>query len=142
MTTITTNTAPDGATTLPTHRPWCSGCRSPEHLMLESISPVRPPATDIVDVAYTCVECDSFYAHPVSVVDAARILDRRAAADSVLQFGGDYMHCGQTMTTTGTTQRRLHTPLRTDGPAEDLLEVYLRTQVLHCLCGFQMEIPT
>jgi hypothetical protein len=45
------------------------------------------------------------------------------------------------MRKTGSELRRLSAPAFTDGPPEDALDVYLTTQVLHCPCGFQMEVP-
>ncbi|WP_306635802.1 MULTISPECIES: hypothetical protein [Micrococcaceae] len=45
------------------------------------------------------------------------------------------------MRKTGSELRRLSMPAFTDGPFEDALDVYLTTQVLHCQCGFQMELP-
>jgi hypothetical protein len=45
------------------------------------------------------------------------------------------------MQKTGSELRRLSAPAFTDRPFEDALDVYLTTQVLHCPCGFQMEVP-
>ncbi|MGX1159500.1 hypothetical protein RKD54_000409 [Pseudarthrobacter sp. SLBN-100] len=65
----------------------------------------------------------------------------RNRIESVLAFGGQFMHCGQPMRKTGSELRRLSMPAFTDRPLEDALDVYLTTQVLHCPCGFQMELP-
>jgi hypothetical protein len=59
----------------------------------------------------------------------------------VLTFGGHYIHCGQPMQKTGSDIRRLSAPRFTDRTMDDALDVYLTTQVLHCPCGFQMELP-
>jgi hypothetical protein len=72
---------------------------------------------------------------------AARILNRSATIPGVLQFGGEYIHCGDPMKTQGADPRSIYAPVHTDRPSAALLEVYLRTKVLHCGCGFQMEIP-
>lgn len=61
--------------------------------------------------------------------------------DGVLAFGGQFVHCGQPMQKTGSELCRLIAPAFTDKPFEDALDVYLTTQVLHCQCGFQMEVP-
>jgi hypothetical protein len=59
----------------------------------------------------------------------------------VLAVGGYYMHCGQPMQKTGSELRRLSAPAFTDHALDDALDVYLTTKVLHCPCGFQMELP-
>lgn len=61
--------------------------------------------------------------------------------EGVLASGGQYIHCGQPMQKTGSELRRLSAPAFTDRPFEDALDVYMTTQVLHCPCGFQMEVP-
>jgi hypothetical protein len=50
------------------------------------------------------------------------------------------MHCGEPMTL-GFPQTRTPAPQCTEAGGPDWLEVYLQTWVLHCRCGFQMEIP-
>lgn len=72
---------------------------------------------------------------------AAGILNRSATAPGVLQLGGEYIHCGEPMKTHGADLRSIYAPIHTDRPSAALLEVYLRTKVLHCVCGFQIEIP-
>lgn len=59
----------------------------------------------------------------------------------ILVFDGHYMHCGQPMQKLGSGVRQLSTPVFTDRPFEDEFEVYLTTRVLHCFCGFQIEVP-
>ncbi len=41
----------------------------------------------------------------------------------------------------GADLRSIYARMHTDRPSAGVLEVYLRTKVLHCGCGFQMEIP-
>jgi hypothetical protein len=59
----------------------------------------------------------------------------------VLQFGGEYIHCGEPMHAAGSELRSIYSPVSTESATEGLLEVYLSTRVLRCDCGFQMEIP-
>ncbi|WP_090581696.1 hypothetical protein [Arthrobacter sp. ov407] len=94
-----------------------------------------------MDVAYSCVECGFFYAHPANVAQAAEIANRPGQGPGVLQFGGAYMHCGKPMTVGGSEQRSICAPASTEDLGGVPLEVYLRTRVLRCGCGFQMEIP-
>ena len=122
-------------------RLWCTQCRTDEHLIIESIDTPRPPRTGLLDVAYTCVECDFFYAHTAAVARVAEALNRAGQRSGVLQFGGHYLHCGEPMTLVGSGQRSVHATLSTELTGEGALEVYLRTRVLCCGCGFQMEIP-
>jgi hypothetical protein len=63
-----------------------------------------------------------------------------------VQSGGGYIHCGEPMHAASSGLRSIYAPMTTEPvPAgqtsEDVLEVYLRTRVLRCGCGFQMEIP-
>lgn len=122
-------------------RLWCAVCDTDEHLLIESIDSLRPPNVKLVLVAYTCGECDYFYSHPADVFDVADVLNRPGQVSGVLQFGGQYLHCGQLMTTAGSGLRRICAPVTPESSGEDLLDVCLRTRVLQCACGFRMEIP-
>lgn len=145
MSTISQPATPEGASHPHAERIWCSNCNATEHLILDSIEPLKPPVDGLVDLSYICVECDTFYAHPAAFLEAAAILNERGNTIGVLQFGGEYVHCGRPMELAGSAHRSLHAPILTDSrdndlPA-DLLDVYLKTKVLRCRCGFQMELP-
>lgn len=122
-------------------RLWCTQCQTDEYLIIESIDTLRPPRTGLLDVTYTCVECDFFYAHTASVGSVAVVLNRPGQGCGVLQFGGNYLHCGEPMMMAGSRQRSVNAVLSTERTGEEPLDVYLRTRVLRCSCGFQMEIP-
>ena len=122
-------------------RPWCTECVTDEHLVIESIQAMEPPRTGLVVVAYSCVECGFFYAHPANAVQVAAIANRPGQGAGVLQFGGAYLHCGKPMTVGGSEHRSIYAPVSTEQPGDAPLDVYLRTRVLRCGCGFQMEIP-
>jgi hypothetical protein len=89
------------------------------------------------------------YPSPSTVPQTAAILHRRRArrgTPGVLQLGGKYIHCGEPMHAGDSGVRSIYAPTNTEcTPVEQtskgLLEVYLRTRVLRCGCGFQMEIP-
>jgi hypothetical protein len=119
----------------------CGSCRRDVHQIIDTIEPPDPADTDVVEVSYACIECDSFHAGGAAVPPVARILNRSATVPGVLQFSGEYIHCGDPMKTQGADLRSIYVPVHTDSPSAALLEVYLRTKVLHCGCGFQMEIP-
>lgn len=120
---------------------WCIRCESNEHLVIDSIDAPRPPSAGFVEVTYTCVECDAFYAHTASVAGVAESMNRPDQLSGVLRFGSSYLHCGEPMTTAASRQRSVQSTHLTERSSEELLEMYLRTKVLHCRCGFQMEIP-
>lgn len=131
MSTISESHAADAS-----HQPdqplWCQSCGTNQYLMIETIESYAPFTPNLVEVAYTCAECDSFYAHPATVQQVAAVLNRPGVSFGVLQFGGEYIHCGEPMRTASNEMRTLG-----DRP----LDIYLRTRVLRCACGFQMEIP-
>jgi hypothetical protein len=141
MATIPHSTRPGRAKGPQGRRVWCSVCDTDEHLIIESIDSLRPPSARLVDVAYTCGECDYFYAHPADVAHVAAVLNRPGQALGVLQFGGQYLHCGQPMQAAGSKRRSIYAPVTTEAVEEGALDVHLRTRVLRCACGFQMEIP-
>lgn len=95
----------------------------------------------MVEVGYACRACRRDYLHPASVAAVAAVLNRESNPDGVLTFAGSYIHCGQPMQKTGSELRRLTAPRFTDRTTEDDLDIYLTTQVLHCPCGFQIELP-
>ena len=95
----------------------------------------------MVEVAYSCRACRKHYLHPADVATVAFVLKRIDDPNDVLTFAGRYIHCGQPMQKSGSEIRRLSAPSFTDRTMEDALDVYLATQVLHCRCGFQVELP-
>lgn len=139
MSTISNAQLPGGAHRPPGDRLWCSECSTDEHLIVESIEALHPPQDGLVDVSYTCVECDYFYGHPASVHDVAAVLNRHGQMMGVLQFGGEYFHCGTPMTSvsSGTSSIRGEELL----PRNTIHDVHLPTRLLRCGCGFQMEVP-
>lgn len=125
---------------------WCSRCRTNRRLVIDSIDPIEPvPALDegLVQVAYTCLDCDFLYAHAATVAQIAVILNRPGPGRTpeILQLGGTYIHCGQPMHTAGSETASIYAPVNTEQSGEPVLDVYLRTRVLKCACGFQVEIP-
>jgi hypothetical protein len=119
----------------------CTKCSSDRDLALHSIAALTPPASGSVEVSYSCRTCRNHYLHQAGVVAVAAVLNRVRSLEDVLALGGHYIHCGQPMQKTGSELRRLYAPATTDQDLVDALDVYLTTQVLHCPCGFQMEVP-
>ena len=121
----------------------CHACQTDRHLIIHSIDTLAPPAQGLVSVTYTCEGCGQPHSQQASVSQIADVLNRPgpSAAADVLQFGGEYIHCGQPMHTANTEMRNIYSPVTTEPAAAGLLDIYLSTRVLRCDCGFQMEIP-
>lgn len=121
----------------------CPTCGIDRYLTIHSIDSAPPPAQGLVIVTYTCEGCRDLHTEAASVPQVAAVLNRPgpSAAADVLQFGGQYIHCGEPMHAAGSELRSVYTPVTTNTQAADLLKVYLSTRVLRCSCGFQMEIP-
>lgn len=90
----------------------------------------------------------NYRGHSTTLPQVAAVLNQPGPqpTSGVLQFGGEYIHCGEPMHAAGSELRSIYAPMTTEPvPAEqttgEVLEVYLRTRVLRCGCGFQMEIP-
>ncbi len=119
----------------------CSQCGTDRNLALHSIETLNPPLEDLVKVGYSCSACGMHYLHRADVATVASVLNRDGSLTNVLAFGGHYIHCGQPMEKTGSELRRLSAPVSTDKDQEETFDVYMSTRVLHCRCGFQVELP-
>ncbi|MBM7791708.1 hypothetical protein [Paenarthrobacter ilicis] len=133
---------PDEAHQPPDPPLWCHRCNTDKRLVVNSIESHYPPVPNMVDVAYECCDCRYIYRQVASVQKVAVILNRPGLVQGVLQFGGQYLHCGEPMKTKSCELRRIQAPLALN-PREPLrmYEVLINTRILGCLCGFRMEIP-
>jgi hypothetical protein len=59
----------------------------------------------------------------------------------VVHPGAAYIHCGEPMSPADPEPGNARRPVSTQPGPVDVLGVYLRTRVLRCRCGLQMEIP-
>lgn len=119
----------------------CSACGPGGRLSIKSIEALRPESESLVDVSYGCGACGRFYTHPADVAQVAIVLNSSESSQDVLAFGGHYIHCGRPMEKVGSGVRRLHADISTSPAENSGLDVYLATRVLHCPCGFQVELP-
>lgn len=120
----------------------CGKCRSTDHLDLETIESIEPHSGELlVSVSYTCLACESSYAHTAAFHEVAAVLNRNGTVSGLLQFGGQYFHCGEPMQFSTTSARSVYAPLSTEDTDDGLMDVYLKTRVLQCRCGFRMELP-
>ncbi len=123
-------------------RPWCTVCDTDSYIFVETVVEAEPNQSEIVEVSYTCSECDTFYAHAVRLAELVPEIQAEFLSTSAAGLWFSCTHCGEPMTLGRPTERIIEAPRTTDGPGSpSLLEVYLQTQVLHCRCGFQMEVP-
>jgi hypothetical protein len=107
--------------------------------MIESIEP--HPGELLVSVSYTCTACEASYSHTAAFHEVAAVLNRNGTVSGLLQFGGQYFHCGEPMQFAKTSARSVYAPMSTEDVDDGLLDVYLKTRVLQCSCGFRMELP-
>ncbi len=123
-------------------RPWCTVCNTDSHIFVETVVESTPNQSEIVEVSYTCSECDTFYAHSVRLDALVPAIQSEFLSTSAAGLWFSCTHCGDPMTLGRPAERVIEAPRTTDDPdGLSLLEVYLQTQVLHCRCGFQMEVP-
>jgi len=123
-------------------RPWCTVCGTDSYVFVETVVEAEPHQSEVVDVSYTCSECDTFYAHPVRLATLVPEIQQEFLSTAAAGLWFSCTHCGDPMTRGRPTERVIEAPRSTEDPeSPNLLEVYLQTQVLHCRCGFQMEVP-
>ncbi len=131
-----------GMSHLPPKALSCGRCGSNDRLKLETIESIEPHAGELaVWVSYTCQACEASYAHSAPFRDVAAVLNRSGNASGLLQFGGQYFHCGGPMAFAESSARSVYAPMTTEDVDDGLLDVYLKTRVIHCRCGFRMELP-
>jgi hypothetical protein len=121
-------------------RPWCATCDTDLHLAVDSIT-VMDRRRETLAVAFNCTNCGGSRVLSTTPGFVAAILARSTNNDDVVHLGAQYIHCGEPMSPTDPDLRNSHTPLSTQPRPADFLGAYLRTRVLRCRCGFQMEIP-
>ncbi|MFE4198378.1 hypothetical protein ACFRJ9_21230 [Paenarthrobacter sp. NPDC056912] len=120
----------------------CPRCQSADHLDLQTIESIEPHSGELlVSVAYTCMTCEQSYSRTAAFHEVAAVLNRNGNGAGLLQFGGEYFHCGEPMRYSTSSARSVYAPLSTEDVEDGLLDVYLKTRVLQCRCGFRMELP-
>jgi hypothetical protein len=131
---------PHGAHQPRGNQPWCAPCDTDRHLLVDSIT-VMDPRRETLAAAFNCTRCGSSRVLSTTVVLIAVILARSPAADDVMQLGAEYIHCGEPLHPGDPEATAARKPISTGPMAADFLGAYLRTRVLQCRCGFQVEIP-
>jgi hypothetical protein len=121
-------------------QPWCATCDTDLHLVVDSIA-IMDNRKETLAVAVTCTRCGGARVLSTTAGLVAPVLARSPDKDDVLHLGAEYIHCGEPMSPSNPDLRTPLTPLSTQPLPTDLLGAYLRTRVLRCRCGFQMEKP-
>lgn len=121
----------------------CLTCHSDKYLTIHSIEALTPPAHGRLTVTYTCDGCGDIRSQQAAAAQVTALLDHAGDRETtdVLQFGTEYIHCGEPMHAAGSELRSIYAPVTTEPATQGILDVYLSTRVLRCACGFQMEIP-
>lgn len=117
----------------------CTRCGSANGLIIEAIEATIPAVPGHVCLEYSCLSCGSFYGHDASVQQVATLLNAGATTPGVLHFGHHFIHCGEPMEAIGEGISCL------DGPAGSQsgrsAAISIRTRLLKCHCGFQLDVP-
>ena len=122
-------------------QPWCGICGTDEYLIVEAVEPVPFGNEGLMEISYTCAECDSYYGHRTRLDLVNPRLLRGFPVMPYTSMEGTYLHCGEPMTLGAPRDQTITASMPTDDDSSALLDVYLQTRVLHCRCGFQMELP-
>lgn len=121
-------------------QPWCSTCDTDLHLVVDSIA-VMDRRRGSLAVAFNCEKCGGTRVLSTTAGYVAAVLARSTRNDDVMHLGAEYIHCGEPMSPTDPELRSSRTAVATHPRPADFLGAYLRTRVIRCRCGFQMEIP-
>jgi hypothetical protein len=121
-------------------RPWCAACDTDRHLLVDSTT-LMDPQQETLAAAVTCTNCGNSRVVATTAAFVAAIPERGESSGDLVHRDAAYLHCGEPMPPADPDLGNAHTVFSTESGPADLLAVYLRTRVLRCRCGFQMEIP-
>ena len=120
-------------------RPWCATCETDRHLLVDSVTTMNTQR-EILAAAISCTNCGSSHVVATTAAFLAAIPGPNRASGAVHR-DDTYSHCQEPMSAVDPERRSAHRPVSTHAATQDFLGDYLRTRVLRCRCGFQMEIP-
>jgi len=99
------------------------------------------PQRETLAAAINCTNCGSSHVVATTAAFLAAIPTRSVNSDGAVHRDDAYRHCQEPMSAVDPERRNTHRPVSTHAGTADFLGDYLRTSVLRCRCGFQMEIP-
>ncbi len=99
------------------------------------------PQRETLAAAISCTNCGSSHVVATTAAFLAAIPGRNGNSGAAVHRDDAYSHCQEPMSAVDPERRGAHRPVTTHAGNSDFLGDYLRTRVLRCRCGFQMEIP-
>ncbi|SDL73430.1 hypothetical protein SAMN04487916_113114 [Arthrobacter sp. ov407] len=99
------------------------------------------PQQETLAAAISCTMCGSSHVVATTAAFLATIAGRTGNSSGAVHRDDTYRHCQEPMSAVDPERRSAHRPVSTHTGTQDFLGDYLRTRVLRCRCGFQMEIP-
>ena len=99
------------------------------------------PQRETLAAAINCTNCGSSHVVATTAAFLATIRARTGNSGGGVRREDAYRHCQEPMSAVDPERRSPHRAVSTHAGSPDFLGEYLRTRVLRCRCGFQMEIP-
>jgi hypothetical protein len=121
-------------------RLWCAECDTDRHLLVDSVTTLNAQQQTLA-AAITCTKCQGSRVLATTAAFLAAVPGRNKDNGDVVHRDAAYVHCQESMSPADPEVRGVHWPVSTQAGPNEFLSVYLRTRVLRCRCGFQMEIP-
>jgi hypothetical protein len=121
-------------------RLWCAKCNTDRHLLVDSVTTLNAQEQTLA-AAITCTKCGGSRVVATTAAFVAEVPVRTEDNGDVVHRDAAYVHCQEPMSPADPELRGVHWPVSTQAGPTEFLSVYLRTRVLRCRCGFQMEIP-
>ncbi|MGO4229228.1 hypothetical protein AB4Y72_10195 [Arthrobacter sp. YAF34] len=139
MTTASNTYLPRDAHQPRGRRPWCAACATDRHVLVDSVT-VMNLQQETLAAAISCTKCGSAHVMATTAALLASIPGRNGNTAGAALRDATYRHCQEPMSAVDPERRSAQRPVSTYPGARDLLGDYLRTRVLRCRCGFQMDI--
>jgi hypothetical protein len=121
-------------------RLWCGACDTDRHLLVDSVTTLNA-RQETLAAAITCTQCGGSRVLATTAEFVAAVTERNEDNGDVVHRDAGYVHCQEPMSAADPDLRSAHWPVSTQPGPTEFLGAYLRTRVLRCRCGFQMEIP-
>lgn len=99
------------------------------------------PQQETLAAAISCTTCGGSHVVATTAAFLAAIPGRSGNSGGAAPREDVYRHCQEPMSAVDPERRSAQRPVSTHAGTPDFLGDYLRTRVLRCRCGFQMEIP-
>ena len=121
-------------------RLWCARCNTDRHLLVEAVTTLNP-RQETLAAAITCTNCHGSRVMATTAAYVAAVPGRNGGNSDAVHRDAGYVHCQEPMSPVDPELRGVHWPVSTEAGPPEFLSVYLKTRVLRCGCGFQIERP-